>query len=95
MPEFKESQGFTMRGSEFYGKGNQSPAPGKYTSPAKDRETWSSAAHREEAAEHNAQPATSSHYGAPHGPKPPEMKEGTDISSAKPITDDEGNVIED
>ena len=37
MPKFEESQGFTMPGSQFYGKGNQSTTPGKYTAitPAK------------------------------------------------------------
>jgi len=77
---------FKMKGSSLYGLGN--------SSPAKDRETWSSAAHRDEAADHNKLKATKSHFGDPHGPKPTEDGKTTEESGfGKPITDAEGNVI--
>ena len=85
---------FKMKGSGHYGLGNSSPAKAK--SPTKDRETWSLEHDRAGAAAHNASKATASHHGAPHGPKPPEMKEGDgpgDKGFTK-VTDDEGNVIE-
>ena len=53
---------FKMKGSSLYGYGN--------SSPAKDRETWSVESHRDEAAAHNTQEATSGHHGTPHGPDP-------------------------
>ena len=68
---------FKMKGSGHYGLGNSSPAKAKAKSPTKDRQTWSMEHDRAGAAEHNAQEATTSHHGKPHGPDPgtEQMKE--------------------
>jgi len=93
---------YKMKGSENLGYGNQhSSSRGvPYASPAKDRETWSVEAHRDEAAAHNALSATADHFGSPHGSKPETTKTKTakkkDDNLPKGhrrITDAEGKLV--